>query len=97
MAANAYHLLYPEPAVAAIFGHHQRRWLDVLRALRAITPEVLVGEGRVYGGSLDKTEPKELGNISADGTVAVLRQHPVTADEQQPLEGDVALAQTPLG
>ena len=32
--------------------------------LNTINPEVLLGEGRVYGGGLHKLEPKELNNVS---------------------------------
>ena len=31
----------------------------------AIRDETLVGEGRVYGGGLQKLEPKELANVTA--------------------------------
>jgi hypothetical protein len=71
IAANVYLMLYPRPVL-----HQQladvvvRR--NVWRALNAITPEHIIGEGRVYGGGLHKIEPRELGNASADDIVAVI-------------------------
>jgi adenine-specific DNA-methyltransferase len=44
----------------------------VWQALKAITSEALTGEDRVYGGELYKMEPKELGNVSADGLLSIL-------------------------
>jgi adenine-specific DNA-methyltransferase len=45
---------------------------SVWQALKAIEPEALTGEGRVYGGELYKMETKELGNVSAESIVSLL-------------------------
>ena len=71
-AANVYLLLYPKPDVAALLSDdpdlHEKIW----RALSSITAEMLMEEGRVYGGGLHKLEPKELANVPADPILSVL-------------------------
>jgi len=82
-AANVYLLLYPKPilaaALAATPGLDQRVW----KFLSEINAEILLGEGRVYGGGLYKLEPKELGNVPANAIAAML---PPTIDHLA--EGD---------
>lgn len=71
-AANVYLLLYPT--------HRLRRALDiqpgllrrVWELLRAIRPDDLLDEGRVYGGGLHKMEPKELANVPAEQIGAIV-------------------------
>jgi hypothetical protein len=46
----------------------------VWQVLNAITPEQLLGEGRVYGGGLHKLEPKELANVPVPEIAALLPQ-----------------------
>jgi hypothetical protein len=63
--ANVYLAMYPKPALT--------RWLDrdptltrrIWEVLNEITPDRLLGEGRVYGGGLHKLEPGELANVDA--------------------------------
>jgi hypothetical protein len=38
----------------------------VWKALASIAAEMLMGEGRVYGGGLHKLEPKELANVPGE-------------------------------
>ncbi|MPT48385.1 MAG: SAM-dependent DNA methyltransferase [Sphingobium sp.] len=61
--ANAYLAMYPtllmERAMKADPTIIRRAW----EVLNRITPETLLGEGRVYGGGLHKLEPKELANV----------------------------------
>ena len=38
---------------------------QLFEALKSIPPEQLLSEGRVYGGGLQKVEPKELAQVSA--------------------------------
>lgn len=72
IAANVYLLLYPKKPLADLLNTNPELIKSVWQALKAITPETLTGEGRVYGGELYKMEPKELGNVSADSIISVL-------------------------
>ena len=54
---------FPASSVTQSYGYEQ--------ALNEITPDVLMNEGRVYGGGLYKLEPKELANAPADGISAL--------------------------
>ncbi len=71
-APNVYLMLYPKPALEAKFKNTPGLSRAVWQALNQITPEVLIGEGRVYGGGLHKIEPNELANTPADKILAVL-------------------------
>ncbi len=62
IAANTYLMLYPKPGLARYLRQSPDRLRQVWQALSRITPETLVGNGRVYGGGLHKIEPSELGN-----------------------------------
>jgi hypothetical protein len=44
----------------------------IWEVLKDVPAEVLLGEGRVYGGGLYKMEPKELANLPADDIMALL-------------------------
>jgi predicted RNA methylase len=71
-AANVYLLLYPKPALARALVGDSCLGRRVWEFLDSITPETLLGEGRVYGGGLYKMEPKELANVPADAIGAML-------------------------
>jgi adenine-specific DNA-methyltransferase len=70
--ANVYLAMYPTPT----FRRAMARDPDLIRrawqALNAITPERLLGEGRVYGGGLHKLEPRELANVPVPEVAALL-------------------------
>jgi len=60
---NSYHLLYPRPELEAALETNQSLAWQMWTILRAIRPETMVSEGRVYGGGLHKIEPNELSRV----------------------------------
>lgn len=63
-------MLYPRNGLAVMLRNHPERARDVHGLLALVTGHELRGEGRVYGGGLNKIEPSELGRISAGFLVA---------------------------
>jgi hypothetical protein len=72
IAANAYLLLYPKPALARMARERPELVRAVWTALKAIPWNVLIGVGRGYGGGLHKMEPKELAEAPAARLLAAL-------------------------
>ncbi len=62
-APNVYLLLYPRPALARQVSQRPEVLDQVFQALLEIS-EALSGAGRVYGGGLNKIEPKELEQVT---------------------------------
>lgn len=65
-AANVYLLLYPKPELLRVLKTTPKSFNVVFEFLQAITSEMFLNEGRVYGGGLYKLEPKELARIPAN-------------------------------
>lgn len=65
IATNVYLMLYPKPVLDKALSQNSELLKQVWQALHEISDEMLMGEGRVYGGGLYKLEPKELGNAIA--------------------------------
>lgn len=61
--ANTYLAMYPTLVMQQRLDADPGLLEKVWRQLNEIKPEVLLGEGRVYGGGLHKLEPKELGKV----------------------------------
>ncbi|MEK7755191.1 MAG: SAM-dependent DNA methyltransferase, partial [Acidobacteriota bacterium] len=70
IGTNLYLMLYPRHGLASMLGDHPDRAADVFALLNQVTGHELRGEGRVYGGGLNKIEPSELARISAAPFVA---------------------------
>jgi hypothetical protein len=64
IGTNLYLMLYPRDALATMLRAHPERLVDVHDFLMRITGDELRGQGRVYGGGLNKIEPGELARIS---------------------------------
>jgi len=67
-------MLYPKPFLARALQSDPQLATAVWQVLNEISPETLLGEGRVYGGGLYKMEPKELANVPADALMALIPQ-----------------------
>ena len=65
IGTNLYLMLYPQNNLASMLRQHPDRAEAVHALLGQVTGHELRGEGRVYGGGLNKIEPSELARISA--------------------------------
>ena len=70
-AANVYLMLYPKESVRYALQDNPLLKRQVWQMLNKISPQAMLGEGRIYGGGLHKLEPKELGNVSAKAVVGL--------------------------
>lgn len=61
--ANVYLGLHPTPVTAEAMRKDPTLIRRIWEVLNRVSPEALLGEGRVYGGGLHKLEPKELSNL----------------------------------
>lgn len=73
--ANVYLALYPTPALARAITHDGNLLRRTWHLLNQITPQRLLGEGRVYGGGLHKLEPRELANVPVPEIAALLPEY----------------------
>lgn len=74
--ANVYLAMYPTPVLASVLKKDPSLIRPIWEALNSITPEQLLGEGRVYGGGLHKLEPRELGNVPVPEIATLLPDPP---------------------
>lgn len=65
IGTNLYLMLYPQNGLSAMLRQYPDRGETVHALLGQVTGHELRGEGRVYGGGLNKIEPSELARISA--------------------------------
>jgi hypothetical protein len=65
VAPNVYLLLYPRGVLKGVLDSRPELHGTVLAELHSLSPDRLIGEGRVYGGGLHKLEPRELAALPA--------------------------------
>jgi hypothetical protein len=70
--ANVYLAMYPTPYLARALARDAGLIRRVWQTLNELTPDQLLGEGRVYGGGLHKLEPRELANVPVPALAALL-------------------------
>jgi adenine-specific DNA-methyltransferase len=75
-AANVYLLLYPKSYLARELARDPTLARRLWQQLNDTPLEVLLGEGRVYGGGLHKLEPKELSNVPAGPLLDLIAEPP---------------------
>ncbi|RKE75890.1 Eco57I restriction-modification methylase domain-containing protein [Rhizobium sp. AG855] len=75
--ANVYLAMYPTPILAHALAEKPGLIRVIWEALNQISPDQLLGEGRVYGGGLHKLEPKELANVPVPEIAALVPNLPV--------------------
>ena len=71
-ATNVYLMLYPKYQLSRLLEESPLLKRQIWEFLNDISPETMRDEGRVYGGGLHKLEPRELGNIPAEGLAKML-------------------------
>ncbi len=104
-AANVYLMLYPKRSLDTAMSQDAALKRRLWKALNNIRPQVMLGEGRVYGGGLYKLEPKELGNILATAIAALLpdsaqprrEKRPDLFEDHIPRKNPSGLSPPPLG
>jgi hypothetical protein len=81
--ANVYLALYPTRVLARELDRQPGLLRKIWSALNALPPNILLGEGRVYGGGLHKLEPRELSNVPATFIQDLLPQVSVPENGKQ--------------
>ena len=84
-APNVYLMMYPLRALDEAMKKSPELKRKVWKLLNEISPEEMLGEGRVYGGGLHKLEPKELGRVRASALAEVLEQVPAWSQQKKQL------------
>ncbi len=81
--ANVYLAMYPRPLLRRLLDRDPTLIRRIWEVLNQITPDQLLGEGRVYGGGLHKLEPSELANVNASTILKLVPEfQPQMAPEQ---------------
>lgn len=95
-ATNVYLLLYPKRSLATVLQANSDLKFSIWQYLNSIPTALVIGEGRVYGGGLHKLEPRELGNVPADGLQALVDAAPTQAPRQLRMAYESSACYQPL-
>jgi hypothetical protein len=87
IGTNLYLMLYPLNGLAVMLQKHPERADEVHEILGRVTGHELRGEGRVYGGGLNKIEPSELGRIFAGAFIE--RWPELRSSVHRPVQGEL--------
>jgi adenine-specific DNA-methyltransferase len=90
IVTNLYLMLYPKGSLAWLLREHPDYAADVFALLGQVTGHELRGEGRVYGGGLNKIEPSELARISASAFADMWPELKCASHRQRGLFDDVS-------
>jgi adenine-specific DNA-methyltransferase len=94
--ANVYLAMYPMANLVRAMNRDHTLTHRIWKVLNGITPDKLLGEGRVYGGGLHKLEPSELGNVDATAIAELIPDIEVTPRAEQLELFDESTAQIAL-
>lgn len=81
-APNVYLMLYPKHTLEKELKEKPELFKTVWQVLNEISPEILMSEGRIYGGGLHKIEPNELANAPVDDILQILPNLSGAVDKQ---------------
>lgn len=70
--ANVYLAMYPTSSLMEHLKKDPSLIRSIWEELNQLSPDKLIGEGRVYGGGLHKLEPKELANVDATSILSLI-------------------------
>ena len=80
-----YLLLYPKPLVLKAIAESPELLRVLWKALNSMSIEMLIENGRSYGGGLHKLEPSELSQAPADELLASLPSTVFSSSSQSDL------------
>jgi len=83
-ATNMFLMLYPRPALLSRINADPTLLEKIHQCLLSVEPAELSAAGRIYGGGLQKIEPKELAALSAE-RIAVVANLEVSRHRQESL------------
>jgi adenine-specific DNA-methyltransferase len=81
--ANVYLAMYPRPLLERWLNRDPTLIRRIWEVLNQITPDQLLGEGRVYGGGLHKLEPRELANVDASAIAKLVPDYQIPVSTTQ--------------
>ena len=81
--ANVYLAMYPRPLLERWLNRDPTLIRRIWEVLNQITPDQLLGEGRVYGGGLHKLEPRELSNVDASAIAKLVPDYQMPVSTTQ--------------